>query len=195
MKKILGLTIAAILVIGLVGGGTWAFFSDTEETTGNIFSAGTLDLGLANSGGTNPTGSTTATFTASDLYPGSTAGSGTLFVYNAGGVDMSSVEISFSLANYNENTPDSVDNWDANTGTDNLTNMIIATTVEWDGGTVSALEGKSIEELITMTPEDLGPLTAGQELDLYIEWAFDTTATNGCQGDSLDLIVSLEGNQ
>lgn len=195
MKKILGLTVAAILVIGLVGGGTWAYFSDTEETTGNIFSAGTLDLGVANSIGTNPTGSTSATFAASDLYPGSTAGSGTLYVYNAGGVDMASVELSFSLAGYTENSPSSVDDYDLNTGTDNLTNMIIATDVKWNGVDVVALENQSIEQLIAMAPVNLGGLTAGQELALSIEWTFSATATNGCQGDSVDLTVSLTGNQ
>ncbi|MFC1947702.1 TasA family protein [Chloroflexota bacterium] len=195
MKKILGLTVAAVLVIGLVGGGTWAYFSDTEETTGNIFSAGTLDLGVANAAGTNPTGSTTATFAASDLYPGSTAGSGTLYVNNEGSINMSSVEISFSLAGYTENTPNTVDNWDLTTGTDNLTNMIIATDVKWDGTDVAALENKSIEELIAMAPYDLGNLDEDSELTLYIEWTFSATATNGCQGDSVDLTISLEGNQ
>ena len=44
MKKILGLTIAALLVMAMVGGGTWAYFSDTETSTGNTFTAGTLNL-------------------------------------------------------------------------------------------------------------------------------------------------------
>ncbi len=44
MKKILGLTVAALLVMALVGGGTWAYFSDVETSTGNTFTAGTLDL-------------------------------------------------------------------------------------------------------------------------------------------------------
>ena len=44
MKKIVGLTVAALLVIGLVGGGTWAYFSDVETTVDNTFTAGTLDL-------------------------------------------------------------------------------------------------------------------------------------------------------
>ena len=46
MKKILGLTIAVVLVIGLVAGGTWAYFSDVETTTGNTFTAGIIDLEL-----------------------------------------------------------------------------------------------------------------------------------------------------
>jgi predicted ribosomally synthesized peptide with SipW-like signal peptide len=44
VKKILGLSIAIVLVIGLVAGGTWAYFSDTEAVTGNSFTAGTIDL-------------------------------------------------------------------------------------------------------------------------------------------------------
>lgn len=44
MKKILGLTIAALLVMALVGGGTWAYFSDVETSSDNTFTAGTLNL-------------------------------------------------------------------------------------------------------------------------------------------------------
>lgn len=46
MRKILGLTIAIVLIIGVVAGGTWAYFSDTEEVTGNVFTAGTIDISL-----------------------------------------------------------------------------------------------------------------------------------------------------
>ncbi len=44
MKKILGLTVAAVLVMALVGGGTWAYFSDPETSENNVFTAGTLNL-------------------------------------------------------------------------------------------------------------------------------------------------------
>jgi predicted ribosomally synthesized peptide with SipW-like signal peptide len=54
VKKILGLTISAILIIGLVAVGTFAYFSDTETSTGNTITAGTLNLtaGVAGSVGT-----------------------------------------------------------------------------------------------------------------------------------------------
>ncbi len=51
MRKILALSIAVVLVIGLVAGGTWAYFSDTEEATGNTFTAGTIDIAV---NGENP---------------------------------------------------------------------------------------------------------------------------------------------
>ena len=44
MKKVIGLTLVAILIIGIVGGGTWAFFSDNETSQNNTLTAGTLDL-------------------------------------------------------------------------------------------------------------------------------------------------------
>jgi len=63
MKKILGLTIAALLVMALVGGGTWAFFSDVESITGSTFSAGTLDLTVGGASGV-------LSATVSDVVPG-----------------------------------------------------------------------------------------------------------------------------
>jgi len=44
VKKILGLTIAIVLITGLVAVGTFAYFSDTEVSAGNSFTAGTIDL-------------------------------------------------------------------------------------------------------------------------------------------------------
>jgi len=77
MKKILGLTVAALLVMALVGGGTWAYFSDVETSTGNVLTAGTLNLTADVTGGGDVSGSVTAGddganeyITLSDLKPG-----------------------------------------------------------------------------------------------------------------------------
>jgi predicted ribosomally synthesized peptide with SipW-like signal peptide len=51
MKKIIGLTLAALLIVGIVSGGTWAFFSDSEASQNNTLMAGTLDLQV---GATDP---------------------------------------------------------------------------------------------------------------------------------------------
>jgi len=77
MKKILGLTIAALLVMALVGGGTWAYFSDTETSTGNILTAGTLDLNID---GANVA---VTTVSLSDQAPG-TPGTGSNTLANVG---------------------------------------------------------------------------------------------------------------
>lgn len=48
MKKILVLCLALCLVIGLVGAGVTANFSDTDTSSGNTFTAGTMDIGVWN---------------------------------------------------------------------------------------------------------------------------------------------------
>ena len=50
MKKIIGLSIAALLIIGIVGVGTFAYFSDTATSTDNTWTAGTLVLSEATTG-------------------------------------------------------------------------------------------------------------------------------------------------
>ena len=99
MRKIVGLTIAALLVIGLAGVGTWAYFSDTESAAGNTIAAGTLDLSV------NSENPLTTTFTltgADDVYPG---GSGTIEwdLDNVGDMD-GYLDIAFSNLVDDENT-------------------------------------------------------------------------------------------
>lgn len=45
MKKILLSLMTLVLVVGMVGGGAFAYFSNTETSTGNTFTTGTLDIG------------------------------------------------------------------------------------------------------------------------------------------------------
>ena len=51
MKKILFSLMAILLAVGLVGGGAFAYFFDVETSTGNVFSAGTIDIAV---NGENP---------------------------------------------------------------------------------------------------------------------------------------------
>jgi predicted ribosomally synthesized peptide with SipW-like signal peptide len=60
--------LTAILVVGLVatiaGGGLYAYFNDTETSTGNVFTAGTLDLKV------NGTDTPARAIEAGPIYPG-----------------------------------------------------------------------------------------------------------------------------
>ena len=81
MKKILISLMAIALVVGLVGAGTVAYFSDTETSTDNTFTAGTLDL---NVGGENP--NLSPDFTLGPLAPGD-SGTITYTLNNVGSID------------------------------------------------------------------------------------------------------------
>jgi len=62
-RKIAMLAIGAMLAVALLGGGVYAYFSDTESSPGNQFAAGTLDLVLGGSG--------SSTISVSNMAPGS----------------------------------------------------------------------------------------------------------------------------
>jgi predicted ribosomally synthesized peptide with SipW-like signal peptide len=107
MKKIIGLTIAAIMVVAVVGIGTWAYFSDTETSTGNTFTAGTLNL-VPLTSGTGVVGKYTVTaggdgvngnVTFTNIVPGE-SGSITWTLNNtgtiAGNLTMTGTTVSFT---------------------------------------------------------------------------------------------------
>jgi spore coat-associated protein N len=66
MKKLLLSMMSVVMVIAMVGGGAFAYFSDTETSTGNSFAAGTLDLAMGPDA--NVAGGVIAT--ASNMAPG-----------------------------------------------------------------------------------------------------------------------------
>jgi predicted ribosomally synthesized peptide with SipW-like signal peptide len=106
MRKILGLTVAAVLVMGLVGGGTWAYFSDTESITNNYFAAGTLDLEVDSE---NPW--TSIPCEIADIAPGANSGDVTITCENIGNlvgdlyIKITNVSTSDGDLNYPTGTP------------------------------------------------------------------------------------------
>ena len=98
MKKVIGLTLAALLIIGIVGGGTWAFFSDSETSQNNTLTAGSLDLQV---GATDPC--TESIDLGFQIQPGMSGNAADWTVTNLGSVTgMLSIDMG-SITNY-ENT-------------------------------------------------------------------------------------------
>lgn len=98
MKKIL----ASFAVIGMVGAGvaglTGAYFSDTAASTGNTFSAGTLNLQLTDNNETTPVESVTASFGGANLYPGQDLGTADIMqLHNSGNVNAHHANLTVSL--------------------------------------------------------------------------------------------------
>ena len=81
MKKIIGLSLAALLIIAVVGSGTWAYFSDNETSQNNTITAGTLDLQV---GANDPC--TEAINIGPDLQPGDSGNAADWTVTNKGSI-------------------------------------------------------------------------------------------------------------
>ena len=75
-KKILFSLMTVVLSLGLMGS-SFAWFSDTETSTGNTFTAGTMDLEITSGGGP---------ITFANMAPGDIE-SGTIVVTNIGSLD------------------------------------------------------------------------------------------------------------
>ena len=101
MKKILGLTIVAMLLIGMTGIGTWAYFTDTETSTGNTLTAGTLDLKTDDADGV------TQTLFATNMQPGDNVTSENITLKNNGSVAGATLDIVFSYVE-SDNSPNPV---------------------------------------------------------------------------------------
>jgi len=102
MKRILGLTIAFMLLIGMAGIGTWAYFTDTETSTGNQFAAGTLDLK------TDDVDGVSQTLFAVSMQPGDTVGSENITLKNTGSIAGVILDLVFSYVE-SDSSPNPVD--------------------------------------------------------------------------------------
>lgn len=191
MKKILGLGVVALLVMALVAGGTWAYFSDYEVSADNVLTAGTLDIGLSNTDGGATGGSASATWSLSDMAPGAMK-QAILYVANNGTIDMTNVTLNATY-NVTDNTPGTVKPGPGG-DTDDIAKMIYISAATWNGTTVSALENKSIYALSEQSIS-IGALGANQQGPLNLTWTFNASATNGCQGDTVTFNVTISGTQ
>lgn len=98
MRKFLLSALVIVLAIGLVGGGALAYFSDTETSTGNTFTAGTLDLKVDG----EDDGDTVAHYNLSDMKPGDDTGYYKWVLKNDGSLP-GKLSVTFSAITNNEN--------------------------------------------------------------------------------------------
>jgi spore coat-associated protein N len=93
-RKILILSLVVLLLCVAVGVTTWAYFSNTGQSTENAFSAGTLNLKLTDSSETDQD-NVTASFGGSVLKPGDTVGPSTITLKNVG--DLTASHVDFAI--------------------------------------------------------------------------------------------------
>jgi predicted ribosomally synthesized peptide with SipW-like signal peptide len=211
------------LVGALVGGGVYAYFNDTETSTGNVFTAGTLNLDLTDASD-DGTESEAATWVFSALVPGSSAGGARLTITNNGTIngylDLSSVAVA-NAENYDAATDEAEATMDADTSDEtgggelgeNLRVQIWIDTnndgvVDTTGGNLdeeSIYPAAAIGEADPGVTGVLDSIAATYDLDealnagntTYIALLYDlpTSANNTIQGDSATLTFVVELDQ
>jgi len=199
MKKILGLTVVALMVMGLVGGGTWAYFSDVESSVGNTLAAGTLDLEVDSE---NPW--TSVPISVIDIAPGDSAGSTNITCKNVGnlvgdlylkitnvtdgggtlaypvGSEVCSSEPEYVAEN-------GLVSWAA------IDNVSANLTVSCDAGgspvaTIDTVKLDSVPSTWTLIKDDLG---AGANISLDLDFTLEALASNEFQGDNCTFDIEL----
>lgn len=201
MKRILISVMALVLVIGLVGAGAFAYFSDTETSTGNSFTAGTLDLTLAESAG--------APITLGNMKPGDSA-SGTITVTNIGSLTGKL----YATANYVETDGTQPAEFPANMSDDDVAKMLLITAFTADGvdmlAAIPEVDGNTGKSVYDMVNDVSGvvlsdyPVSPGKLATWYsydtnmakdashayaLTVKFDTAAGNDYQADGITLTL------
>jgi predicted ribosomally synthesized peptide with SipW-like signal peptide len=207
MKKIIGLSIAALLIIAIVGVGTFAYFTDTAASTGNTWTAGTLVLSevttgsaVSNSYVVTPGGGINGSvqFGLTDPVKPGSSGTITWTLNNTGNVPGTLTLV--AVNNFIENPTPTASQlvawtalgshvglgqdlmvWVTRGGTD-----ILGTT-----GTYVAMSGlqTALNNQVDKT------ITIGTPMVYVLNWQVPTTAGNEIQGDSANLNITFTLNQ
>lgn len=211
-KKLLLLMLVAFLAMGLAGGisSTWAWFQDTESSSGNTFTAGTFDLKVSDADEGFGDG-VSATWTMSNMEPGvTTVGPLSVNLQNSGTVAADHVEISFSHSIDEATNPVESDINPASTPGE-MARWIEVTLMIYDGvdfkATYTDANGNGFFDLedVTLAPYTNagGPLdnlvppppNSGGTRSFTIALKFNAGATNDIQGDILTTTVTFTLNQ
>ena len=190
MKRIVGLTIAFMLLIGMAGIGTWAYFSDVEPLSGNVLAAGTLDLK------TDDVDGVSQTLLATNMEPGDTVGPETIILKNIGSVEGSTLDLAFSYVE-SDSSPNP-----ANMSANATAAFIEVTTLNYDGesllGSVSDNNSNSYKDVEDLKNSDLSGLSGigaldSKEFDIAVMLRSD--ADKALQSDGINITMTFILNQ
>ena len=147
------------------------------------------------------TGSTTETFTATNWEPGDTL-SDSLYISNSGTIDLTTLTLAFTYTLDTTQRPTGIDLNNPLEDTDDFGKMISVTAATWKGydldeALTDQIVGLTLDELNqnSITLSTVEALQGGEKGELHMEFLFDTDATNGCQGNILNLTLTVLASQ
>ena len=207
MKKIIGLSIAALLIIGIVAVGTFAYFSDTATSTGNTWTAGTLVLSEATTGSAinnsyvvTPGGGINGSvqFGVTDPVKPGSSGTITWTLNNTGNVPGTLTLV--AINSFTENpAPDAsqLATWTAlgshvGLGQD-LMVWVTRDGIDILGSTGAYVAMSGLQAALNL--EVNNTITIGTPVVYVLNWQVPTTAGNEIQGDSANLNITFTLNQ
>lgn len=207
-------TLISVLCIGLIamtaGAGTFAHFSDTETSTGNTFTAGTLDLKVSDGDEPDFDDGVTATWTCSDMKPGDTVGPYFVWLQNFGTIEADHVEIKCSNSVTDPTVPEGGPESDTEEGTTDMDKAMEIRYLGYNGtnflNTLTDLNGNNIVDLddfenwnggegfgdVTLPPAANPPTQKTFTMELRFH---PTLADNDYQGDTLTTTITFTLNQ
>jgi len=193
-RRVLGGVVTIGAAAAAAGAGTFAAFTDSESSTGNTISAGTLSLSSPSN----------AVFTASDIVPGdSIPGSGTTTIQatyeNSSTVDPAEVDFSASIGEPSEPTePSNSTDQTASQFASQLNVDTANLTIDGASDTdLTSAEGVStLDDLAGLSLDDAyGEISPGQTVGLELAVTFDSGAGNAYQADGVSLSVTFDAEQ
>ena len=186
MKKILGLSLILILVVGIIGIATFAYFTDNDNSSGNSFVSGTLDLTINDADGV------TRTLYATNMSPGATIGSSAITLKNVGTVNGATLDIVFSYIE-SDGSPNVID-----MTADEVAAMIQVTTLDYGGssllGGVSDINSngyKDVYDLKNSTFTGLDGINASATKTFDISVRLKSAIGNDFQGDGITITMTF----
>jgi len=216
MRKFLIASLATLLAMGMMGG-AFAYFTDTETSSGNTFTAGTLDLKVADNDEGTPKDGVSLTWSMTNMEPGvTTCPLGSVILYNSGSIEADHVEISFSHTINDD--PDVESDTNKSSVPEDMAEWIEIVTMGYNGGddfvglfnsdpTTYDSNGNGFFDLedVTLAPwareggllDDLPapPANNAGFKSFQMNLKFNAGATNDIQGDTLTTTVAFVLNQ
>ncbi len=182
-RKIAMLLVSATLAIALLGGGVYAYFSDSESANDNNFTAGTMDLTL-NDGGA-------ASISMANVKPGDSG----LSMYTLRNVGTVNGNLQVSIANL-QNLPGSNPEPEGPNNADLAQSIHVHFWMDDGDGIFNGAETYMYDGMLSgvTIPSTSSLLTAGSSTYLAMAWGIDYNSVgNEIQGDlvNFDLVFTL----